>query len=478
MARTHLVIGCGYVGREIAKHLHAQGETVIGVTHSPESAAKISKAEGFPVHACDISNPEAVANLSALVSPTLNPELRTPLTVVHCASSSRGGPDAYRAVYLEGTRNLLSAFPGAHFLFTSSTSVYPQTQNEIVTEESDATPDRETSQILRETEDLILAHGGAVARLAGIYGPGRSFVLKSFLEGTATIEGNEGYGRYLNQIHRHDAATALAHLALQQTPGIFNVVDDRPMTQRECFEELLRRFHRHLPPLSEPNPGRKRAWTSKQVSNARLRATGWSPRYPSYFDALDRDPDLVPSILAQLPQPGMNIVIIGLMGSGKSTVGKMVAHSLGFTFVDTDHLITEAAGRSIPEIFATEGEAAFRERETAVLRSLAGHQRLVIATGGGIVTQSQNIPLLKKLGAVVWLDADPANLYKRIAHNHERPLLHTPNPAATLQQIHAERRPLYEAACDWKIATDDLSSQDVAYGLAESARVHFAGRAG
>jgi shikimate kinase len=152
----------------------------------------------------------------------------------------------------------------------------------------------------------------------------------------------------------------------------------------------------------------------------------------------------------------------------------MVAHSLGFTFVDTDHLITEAAGRSIPEIFATEGEAAFRERETAVLRKLAGHQRLVIATGGGIVTQPQNIPLLKRLGAVVWLDAEPANLYQRIAHNHERPLLHTANPAATLQQIHAARTPLYESACDWKIATDDLSSQDVAYGLAESARVHFA----
>lgn len=467
MARTHLIIGCGYVGREVARLLHAQGETVIGVTHSAESAGEISRTEGLKVHACDVSDTAAVQRLAQ--------DLETPpSTVIHCASSNRGGAASYRAVYFEGSRHLLAAFPKAYFLFTSSTSVYPQTQNEIVTEESDATPDRETSQILRETEELILSDGGAVARLAGIYGPARSFVLKSFLEATATIEGNDGQGRYLNQIHRHDGAAALAHLVLQSQRGIFNVVDDRPMTQRECFEELSRRFHRAVPPVTEPKIDRKRAWTSKRVANVRLRATGWSPRYPSYFDALDRDHELVPSILAQLAPRGMNIVIIGLMGSGKSTVGKLVAQSLGFTFVDTDHLITETAGRSIPEIFASEGEAAFRQRETEVLRSLSGRQRLVIATGGGIVTQPQNVPLLRQLGAVVWLDAEPARLHQRIAHNHERPLLHTADPAATLQQIHEQRHPLYEHACDWKIATDDLSSHEVAYGLAESARVHFA----
>ncbi len=469
MARVHLVIGCGYVGGRVAELLHENGITVVGVTHSPESAAELARTKSFAVHACDISDAAAVTQLAGKLP-------AAPEVVIHCASSRRGGPDSYRAVYLEGSRHLLAAFPSAHFLFTSSTSVYPQTNGELVTEESEATPDRETSRLLRESEDLILTHRGTVARLAGIYGPGRSFVLKSFLEGSAAIEGNHGQGRTLNQIHREDAATALAHLAYTRQQGIFNVVDDQPMTQRECFEELSRRFHRAIPPVSEPNVDRKRAWTNKRVSNARLRATGWAPRYPSYFVALDRDPELVPSILAQLPVSGMNIVIIGLMGSGKSTVGKLVAQNLGFTFADTDHLIIESAGRSIPEIFAAEGEAGFRQRETEALRSLAGRQRLVIATGGGIVTQPANLPLLRQLGAVVWLDAEPERLHRRIAHSQDRPLLHTPDPAATLRQMHATRRPLYEQACDWKIPTDDLSSQEVAYGLAESARVYFSQR--
>ena len=93
-------------------------------------------------------------------------------------------------------RNLRRHFPRRASFFTSSSSVYPQTDGPLVTEESDASPDRETSRILRETEELVLSRGGCVARLAGIYGPGRSFVLKNFLEGTATIEGNEGNGRY------------------------------------------------------------------------------------------------------------------------------------------------------------------------------------------------------------------------------------------------------------------------------------------
>jgi nucleoside-diphosphate-sugar epimerase len=124
-------------------------------------------------------------------------------------------------------------------------------------------------------------------------------VLKSYLEGRASIEGNEGNGRYLNQIHREDSATALVHLITGLHQGIFNVVDDQPITQRECYAELARRFGKPLPPLSDPDTGRKRAWTHKQLSNAKLRATGWSPRYRSYFDALDADPELVPSILAQ-----------------------------------------------------------------------------------------------------------------------------------------------------------------------------------
>lgn len=474
----YLVIGCGYMGERVADLLHVAGHEVAGVTHSRESAERLASAKPYPVHACDVSQLAEVQALSGKLG-------ASPACVIHCASSGRGGAEMYRKVHLEGCGNLRAAFPETRLLFTSSTSVYPQTDGSEVTEESDATPDRETSQILRETEALVLAAGGTVARLAGIYGPSRSFVLKSFLEGTATIEGNEGHGRYLNQIHREDAARALVHLCTHALKGVYNVTDDAPVTQRECFTMLSWRFEKPLPPATPPNTQRKRAWTHKKVSNAKLRATGFSLLYPSYTDALAKDPQLVLSILAQLgvegnPIPGsngsargFNVVLVGLMGSGKSTVGRMVAHSLGFGFADTDHLISDAAGQTIPEIFAAEGEEGFRVRETAALRSLIGRDGMVIATGGGIVTRPENLPLLKQLGFVVWLNADPNVLHRRTAHSHDRPLLKNPDPAGTLRKLHEGRSPLYEQASDMKINTDDFSPQDVAYGVAETARVHF-----
>ncbi len=288
-----LVVGCGYVGEQVADLLHAQGSAVTGVTHSAESAVRLSQAKRYPVLACDVSDAAAVQRLAVAVTPA-------PEAVLHCASSNRGGAEMYQRVFVEGCGHLSLQFPESHLVFTSSSSVYPQTDGSLVTEESDATPERETSRQLRLAEQAVLERGGCVARLAGIYGPGRSFVLKNFLAGAATIEGNDGDGRYLNQIHRGDAASALVHLITERHTGIFNVVDDVPMTQRECFAELARRFNRPMPPVSEPNAGRKRAWTHKRISNTKLRAIGWRPRFPSYFEALDHDPELVPSILAQL----------------------------------------------------------------------------------------------------------------------------------------------------------------------------------
>jgi nucleoside-diphosphate-sugar epimerase len=288
-----LIIGCGYVGERAADLLHGQEREVTGITHSAASAARLSQAKPYRVLRCDVSDDVSVQHLATKLG-------AAPHTIIHCASSSRGGAEMYRKVYLEGCAYLQRCFPGARILFTSSSSVYPQTDGSVVTEESDASPDRETSRLLRETEDMVLTHRGCVARLAGIYGPGRSFVLKNFLEGTATIEGNDGAGRFLNQIHREDAASALAHLATAAREGIFNVADDCPMTQRECFTELSRRFHKPMPAISEPDTNRKRAWTHKRVSNTKLRASGWRPRYASYFNALDADPELVPSILAQV----------------------------------------------------------------------------------------------------------------------------------------------------------------------------------
>jgi shikimate kinase len=306
--------------------------------------------------------------------------------------------------------------------------------------------------------------------------------LKNLLERKAGIEGGDGNGRILNQIHKDDAAQALIHLIKSGSVGLFNVVDDTPITQRACLEALAAMFGLPVPPEVPPNPDRKRGWTNKAVSNAKLHATGWTAIYPSYLDAVQSDPDLVSSILFQIETESPrslirrpNVVLIGLMGCGKSTVGRMVASQLGFQFADTDQLIVEAAGQTIPQIFESEGEEGFRRRESAVLRSLMSRDGWVIATGGGIVTQPRNHPLLRHLGFIAWLDASVDTLHRRTAGSRDRPLLREGDPKAKLQSLMDVRRPIYKALTDLRIATDDLTQDEAAYGLAESVRMRFSG---
>lgn len=267
-----LVAGCGYVGLGVARQLHATGWTVIGITRTAESAQRL-QGEPFRVLACDIGERTALAALGSFDA------------VISCVSSGRSGPDAYRTVYLEGTRNLIEVFHPSRFLFTSSTSVYGQTDGTVVTEESPAEPERETAKILREAEALALSAGGIVARLAGIYGHDRWALLQKFLAGTAVIEGDGG--RFLNQIHRADAVLALVRLLnLDVAPGVYNVSDGAPVTQKDIYTAFAESFQRPLPPVGLPNLDRKRGWTHKQLSNAKLRALGWRPLYPSYREAL------------------------------------------------------------------------------------------------------------------------------------------------------------------------------------------------
>ncbi len=473
-----LVIGCGFVGERAADLLHAAGHEVIGVTHSQESAERLALLKPWRPLACDISDAAAVRRLSLETGPVQ--------AFVHCASSGKGGAPMYEAVYVNGMTHLLTAFPQAFPLFTGSTSVYPQTDGSEVDETTLTDPGKETGRLLLAAERLALDQNGAVARLAGIYGPGRSFVLKNLLEGKSGIEVNANApdGRLLNQIHADDAAAALVHILTHRLQGIYNVVDDAQMTQRQCLEKLALLCSVPVPPEKAPDPERKRGWTHKRVSNARLRASGWAPHFPDYFDALRDDPDLAASILQQVMDggaPGLpraeNIVLIGLMGSGKSTVGRMVAHMLGFHFADTDHLIMDQARCSIPEIFAREGEAGFRKRESTALRHLLGCRHCVIATGGGIVTQARNRPLLQHLGFITWLEADAALLARRTASNNDRPLLRGEEPPLVkLERLLAERKPMYEQLADLRIQTDELSQQESAYGVAESARMFFAQR--
>jgi nucleoside-diphosphate-sugar epimerase len=288
-----VLIGHGYLGISLAGELHAAGDAVVAV-HRGES-----RAEPYPVLTGDVTLP------GSLVAVRDSLPFGRPDAIVHCASSSRGGAETYEAVFVDGIRNLRAIFPGVPILFTSSTSVYGQTDGSVVDEHSDTFPDRDTGRILLEAESLARGGGGIALRLAGIYGPGRSVHLKKMLEGSAVIEDVDP-SRFLNQIHRDDAAGAILHLlrrgAGSFAGGLFNVVDDTPLTQRQCYEGLAAIFGLPVPPLAPPDPDRKRGWTHKVVSNAALRATGCEPRFPSFLGAVETDPRLVSSIREQLSQ--------------------------------------------------------------------------------------------------------------------------------------------------------------------------------
>jgi shikimate kinase len=143
---------------------------------------------------------------------------------------------------------------------------------------------------------------------------------------------------------------------------------------------------------------------------------------------------------------GINIYPIGMMGSGKSTVGKLLAEQLGYAFIDTDTTIEKLLDRSVTEIFASVGEAEFREVETQVLAEISAHTRLVVATGGGIPIKRENWNHLHQ-GLVVWLDPTVEVLVDRLQGDTTRPLLDSPDDLYTkLQRIGAERQPLYAEA--------------------------------
>jgi nucleoside-diphosphate-sugar epimerase len=272
-----LIAGCGYVGEAAADLFHGQGWEVEGWTGSGQSAARLANRP-YPVRAVDITELEAVS-----ASP------REFDVVVQCVSTSGGDVEDYRRLYLGGARTLIHRFPSSRFIFTSSTSVYGQTNGTVVDETSPAEPSHEKGKILRETEELILATGGIVARLGGIHGPGRSYFLTRFLEGKAVIDPTGQ--RFINQVHRDDIASALLLLAEQRDAcrgEIFNVVGDRPIAASDAYEWLGVRLGRPLPPLTSAAVPTKRGKSNKQVSNAKLRTLGWEPRYPIFDVAMEK----------------------------------------------------------------------------------------------------------------------------------------------------------------------------------------------
>jgi len=160
-----------------------------------------------------------------------------------------------------------------------------------------------------------------------------------------------------------------------------------------------------------------------------------------------------------------SIVLIGMMGAGKSSVGLCLRRRTRLKLFDTDEIVTSRFGMPISEIFLKQGENKFREAETEALKTLASSEPLVIVTGGGIVLRDENLDLLKRPGVVVWLEADAETLFKRASRAGNRPLLQRKNPRKAFTQMLQARLPLYAKIADIRIDTSVLTDEEVAVAI-------------
>lgn len=276
-----LIVGCGYVGLPLGAELVKQGHEVVGVRRTAEGDDALRAAGITPVGA-DITKPEDLAGLPGPFD-----------WVVNTVSSTKGGAAEYREVYLNGTRNLiawLAAAPPRKFVYTSSTSVYGQTRGEPVKEEALAQPASETSQLLVETEQLLLAAArekrlpAVVLRVAGIYGPERGHHFLQYLNDEAKISGKGE--RLINMIHRDDLVGVIIAALKAGRPGeIYNAVDDEPVAQLHFFRWLSEALGKWMPPFATEaeNAGRKRGLTNKKVLNRKLKMElGYQFLYPTF----------------------------------------------------------------------------------------------------------------------------------------------------------------------------------------------------
>ncbi len=280
-----LIVGCGYVGLPLGVELVRLGHEVFGLRRNAAAENELKAASIQPLFG-DVTQPETLARLPREFD-----------WVINCVAAG-GGADDYRQVYLQGTRNLIewlapaSAEASARqalkkFIYTSSTSVYAQTDGSQVKESSPTEPLAETAKILVETEKVLLAavaerkFPAVILRVAGIYGPDRGHWFKQFLKDEARMEGDGS--RFLNMIHRDDLiGCIIAALKNGRAGEIYNAADDEPVSQQHFFQWLTQALDKPLPP-SEPAADRKRGATNKRVSNRKLRMElGHQFKYPNF----------------------------------------------------------------------------------------------------------------------------------------------------------------------------------------------------
>jgi nucleoside-diphosphate-sugar epimerase len=275
-----LIVGCGYVGVPLGAELVRLGHEVFGLRRSTSAEDEL-KTAGIQPLTGDVTRPESLAALPCDFD-----------WVVNCVAAG-GNEENYREVYLQGTRNLIDwllPLPPKKFVYTSSTSVYAQNDGSQVKESSPVEPTVETSKILAETENFLLAAAAErkfpalILRVAGIYGPDRGHWFKQFLQDAAQMEGDGA--RFLNMIHRDDlTGCILAALKSGRAGEIYNAVDDEPVSQLHFFQWLAQAVDKPLPPSVPENPDivRRRGVTNKRVSNRKLKMElGHQFKYPTF----------------------------------------------------------------------------------------------------------------------------------------------------------------------------------------------------
>ena len=161
-----------------------------------------------------------------------------------------------------------------------------------------------------------------------------------------------------------------------------------------------------------------------------------------------------------------NIYLVGFMGSGKTTVGKILAHKIDKAFIEMDEVIEADTGKPITEIFAQEGEAHFRRLENKLLRDLSVRKDLVVSCGGGLICNEENLRILKETGKVFFLRASAKVVYQRTKHHTHRPLLNVDNPLGAIEELLKERNHFYTQA-HYTIDTDNISAEEVADSIVE-----------
>ena len=165
-----------------------------------------------------------------------------------------------------------------------------------------------------------------------------------------------------------------------------------------------------------------------------------------------------------------NLVLVGLMGAGKTTIGRLLAKAFARTFADSDHEIEALTGVKVPVIFEIEGEPGFRSREARVIAELAGRQDLVIATGGGAILNPASRITLHACGVVIYLHAQPADLWQRTRHDQNRPLLRAADPLARLAELYDVRNPLYRETAHLVVDTGRQSPRLLAGRIEQQLR--------